>query len=163
MIVAKAPDYSTAGDIAAKVFADLNLPDDIYLSWTREDVANFEKEYIQDAFIQPKVEAELANYDTSNCTDSEIQDIVEDAVSDVEFSLATLVDNFWENQHQITLNSYHEIVQTLQNAALSGVVDIDTEYEPADPDVGIFTEERRIVFTLENGSYITFNVEIEED
>lgn len=155
--------YGTASDIAAKVFADLNIPDDIYLTWNKKDVQAFEKEYIQDEFIRPLVDVELANYDTSENSPVDIEDIVEDAIDEVFYMLQDIVDKYYQYQNQITLNAYRDIVQTLQNASLSGVKDIDTEYEPADPDVGIFNEERRIVFTLENGSYITFNVEIEED
>lgn len=155
--------YGTASDIAAKVFADLNISDDIYLTWDKKGVQAFEKEYIQDEFIRPLVEAELANYDTSENSPVDIEDIVEDAIDEVFYMLQDIVDKYYQYQNQITLNAYRDIVQTLQNAALSGVKDIDIEYEPADPDVGIFNEERRIVFTLENGSYITFEVSIDED
>lgn len=155
--------YGTASDIATKVFADLNISGDIYLTWDKKGVQAFEKEYIQDEFIRPLVEAELTNYDTSENSPVDIEDIVEDAIDEVFYMLQDIVDKYYQYQNQITLNAYRDIVQTLQNAALSGVKDIDIEYEPADPDVGIFNEERRIVFTLENGSYITFEVSIDED
>ena len=58
--------YGTASEIAAKVFADLNIDDNIYLSWSSDnEVIAFENEYLNEDFIRPLVEAELQNYDTS--------------------------------------------------------------------------------------------------
>lgn len=156
-------EYWAASDIASKVFADLNIDEDIYLTWDKSDVQAFEKQYIQDDFIRPLVEAELATRDTSENTPEEIEDISEGAVDEVFYMLQDIVDKYYQYQNQITLTAYREIVQTLQNTAFSNVTDVDIEYEPADPDVGIFNEERRIVFTLSNGSYITFEVSIDED
>lgn len=155
--------YWAASDIASKIFEDLNIDEDIYLTWTKSDVQAFEKQYIQDDFIRPLVETELATRDTSENTPEEIEDITEGAVDEVFYMLQDIVERYYSNQHQITLNAYREIVQVLQNTAFSEVTDVDVEYEPADPDVGIFSEERRIVFTLSNGSYITFEVSIDED
>jgi len=155
--------YYTAEDIASKVLSDLNIDEDIYLTWDKAGVQDFTKTYVQDDFVRPLVEAELKNYDTSENSSADIEDTVEGAIDEVLYALDNIVENYYRYQNQVTLNAYREIVKTLQNTAFPGVKDIDTEYEPADPDVGIFNEERRIVFTLENGSYITFNVEIEED
>ena len=155
--------YGTASDIAAKVFADLNIDEDIYLTWDKAGVLDFTKTYVQDDFVRPLVEAELKNYDTSENTSADIEDTVEGAIDEVMYMLDNIVENYYSYQNQITLTAYREIVQTLQNTAFPGVKDIDIEYEPADPDVGIFNEERSITFTLENGSYIIFEVKIEED
>lgn len=156
-------EYWAASDIASKVFADLGIDDDIYLTWNKSDVQAFEKQYMQDDFIRPLVETELATRDTSENSPAEIEDITEGAVDEVFYMLQNIVDKYYSYQNQITLTAYREIVQTLQNTAFSGVNDVDVEYDPADPDVGIFNEERRIVFTLSNGSYITFEVSIDED
>jgi len=156
-------EYWAASDIASKVFADLDIDENIYLTWNKSDVQAFEKQYMQDDFIRPLVEAELATRDTSDNTPEEIEDLTEGAVDEVFYMLQDIVDKYYSYQNQITLTAYREIVQALQNTAFSEVTDVDVEYDPADPDVGIFNEERRIVFTLSNGSYITFEVSIDED
>ena len=155
--------YGTAHDIATQVFTDLNIPDDIYLTWDKNDVQNFEQEYINEGFIRPLVEAELKNYDTSENSPTDIEDIIDEASDEVSYSLTALVDQYWDYQNQITLGVYHEIVDTLKNAPIANISDIDVLYEPADLDYGVFNEERAISIKLSNGATITLNVEIEND
>jgi hypothetical protein len=156
--------YGTSSEIAAKVFADLNIDDNIYLSWGSDNEVNaFENEYLNEDFIRPLVEAELQNYDTSENTSAEIKNTVDDAVEQVAYSISMLVEHYWDYQNQIILGAYNEIVEVIRNAPIANVNDIDVIYEPADPSVGIYEEERAIVAQLSNGATITFKVEFERD
>lgn len=158
--------YGTASEIASKVFADLDIPDDIYLTWDKAGVEEFQKKYLRDpkdSLIRSMVEKELANYDISENHPDDIEDIREGAIDEVFYMLDDYVERYYRYQNQITLNAYNEIVDVLRNTAFSNVVSVNVDYEPADPSVGIFNEERLIEFELSNGAYITFNVEIDED
>lgn len=155
--------YGTAHDIATQVFTDLNIPEDIYLTWNKDDVQNFEQDYIDEGFIRPLVEVELKNYDTSENSPADIEDVIDEAVDEVSYSLTALVEQYWNYQNQITLEVYREIVDTLKNAPIANISNIDVLYEPADSDFGIFADERAISIGLSNGATITLNVEIEND
>lgn len=155
-------NYGTASEIAAKVLAKLDIPDDIYLTWDRVAEREFEKKYLEIDFIRPLVEAELANYDTSENVPEDIEDIVEGAVDEVFYSLEEYTEKFYQYQDKITLDAYSDIVEALQNAALSNVVDMDVIYEPADTSVGEYSDVRAIEFQLSNGACITLNVLFEE-
>lgn len=158
--------YTTALEIASKVFADLGIPEDIYLTWDKAGVREFEKKYLRDpddSLIRSMVEKELATYDTSENHPAEIKEVREDAIEEVFYMLNDIAEDYYRYQQKMTYDTYSEILNTLKKISFSNVVNFDTEYEPADPDVGIFNEERRIVFTLSNGAYITFDVQIDED
>ena len=68
-------DYGAYADIAYSVYDSLNIPEDQYLQFNNDnDVRNFTDSYSREA-IANLVEAELANYDTSENHPAEITDI----------------------------------------------------------------------------------------
>lgn len=152
--------FTDSQAIAYKIFTDLNIPEDIYKTWTRGDQHKFFKQYLEnDDYIGALVDIELANYDTSDMVPYDIEDIRMAAIDEVIDQLERIYDNYNLMQEQIRDTAYASILSALYNANLENVVDIDEEVDPADPDVGIFGEERRIVFTLSNDSTITFVVD----
>jgi len=154
--------YTDAYYIADAVFQRLGIPEDMSKQFTTDEQArNFHKQYKED-YIRSLVEAEIANYDTSDNVETDIEDTIEDAVDEVFQRISFIEDEYYMNQQALFRNAYAEIIKVLQNTAFQNIVDVDSEYEPADPDVGIFNEERYINFKLSNGKYITFTVEFED-
>ena len=150
-------------NIVESVFAELDIPEDIYKIWTYKDMESFSEQYTKDSeYIAALVDIELTKYDTSDMYPSDIEDIREDIIAEVDDKLQTIKDNYYRLQDSIRDDAYASIVKVLKSAYIKNVSDVDTEYEPADPDVGIFDEERRIVFTLSNGYTISFEVSFDD-
>lgn len=156
-------DYSRYQDIAEAVYNSLQIPEDKYLQFKDDKEANdFIKSYSED-YIADLVNAELSNYDTSENHPAEVEDIRETAIDEVMQRIDQVTENYYYYKRNIATNAYSQIVDLLQNSIIDGVEDVDTEFDPADPDVGLYHEERRIQIKLVTGDYITFNVEFEEE
>ncbi len=156
--------YGYIDFIAKDVYDSLDIPEDIYLTFNKESLKSFIDQYLSDkSYIVSLVDQEIAKYDTTENTPEEIEDIRESAVDAVEQMINQNVEKYYQQQHNIVSTTYHEIVKVLKGTAFSNVLDVDTEYQPADPDVGIYSEERSIIFTLTNGAVISMNVTIDED
>lgn len=149
--------YGDYWEIANDVLAKLNLPEAIT---SEEESKALMDEYLRDdSVIANMVEEAMQNYDTSDNHPADIKDIKQNALEAVCEEIEILIEDYERGQAAITTNAYAQIVELLQNANIEGVVDVDVEYEPADPSVGIYGEERNISFKLSNGEYIYFNVE----
>ena len=151
-------------EIADNIFTNiLGLSDDYYKTFTTsDDVKEFTKKYLNDEnYLRGLVIDELANYDTSENNPAEIDDITENAISELFYRIDDITEKYYRTQHQVTLNVYNEIISAIDN--IVGVESVDSDYEPADPDVGIYSESRRIEVTLTNGSTISMEVEILEE
>lgn len=155
--------FSEYRNIADKILSSLGISDDIYLSWDRNSMREFAKQYIYNTdYVDALVDIELANYDTSDMHPSAIADLRIAAIDEICERLGALQDNYYAKQDEIRDDAYASIISTLKNSNLDNVTDIDVEYEPSDPEVGIYNEERRIVFTLSNDMSITFEVTFED-
>lgn len=155
-------DYSRYVDIAEAVYESLGIPEDQYLQFKNDDEAReFTKSYSEDE-IANLVNAELSNYDTSENHPDDIEDIKENAIEEVMRMIDENAEKYYEYKRGIMTNAYAKIVELLQDSFIEGVEEVDSEYDPADPDVGIYSEERRIQIRLTTGEYITFNVEFED-
>lgn len=155
-------DYGTYADIAYSVYNSFNIPEDQYLQFKNDNEAReFTKSYSEDE-IANLVNAELSNYDTSENNPDDIEDIKENATEEVMRMIDENVEKYYEYKRSIMTNAYAKIVELLQDSFIEGVEEVDSEYDPADPDVGIYNEERRIQIRLTTGEYITFNVEFED-
>lgn len=153
--------YGDAHDIALSVFSNLGIPEDVYKTWSKEEIDSLSKKYLNNEdYIRGLVLDELSNYDTSENVQSDINEIIEDAISDVFFMVDDIVENWYRHQNDITLNIYREIIQAIGN--IVGVDDVESSYDPADPEVGIYNEERSIEVKLTNGASIYFTVEMNE-
>lgn len=151
-------------EIADNIFTNtLGLSDDHYKTFTTNaDVKEFTKKYLNDEnYIRGLVIDELANYDTSENNPAEIEDITENAISELFYRIDDITEKYYRIQHQATLNVYREIVSAIDN--IVGVESVDSDYELADPDVGIYNESRSIEVRLTNGSTIYMEVEISEE
>ena len=93
---------------------------------------------------------------------SDIADLRMAAIDEICERLEALQDNYYAKQDGIRDDAYASIISALKNSNLNNVTDVDVEYEPSDPEVGIYNEERRIVFTLSNDMSITFDVTFED-
>ena len=156
-------NFSEYRNIADRVFNSLGISDDIYLSWDKDSMREFAKQYIYDTdYVDALVDIELANYDTSDMHPSDIADLRIAAIDEICERLEALQDNYYTKQDEIRDDAYASIITTLKDSNLDNITDIDVEYEPSDPEVGIYNEERRIVFTLSNGMMITFEVTFED-
>ena len=157
-------NYGDYHRIASDVFESLNIPEDIYKTFDADSANAFYNQYIKDdEYISALVDIELQKYDTYDNVPADLEDLRENAIEEITDRLDTIMQNYYHIQSEILENTYSQIVETLLNTHFENVTDADVEYEPADFDVGIFDEERRIVFTLSNGTTITFNVEFEEN
>lgn len=151
-------------EIADNIFTNtLGLSDDMYKNFKSSDeVKAINKQYLNnDDYLRGLVIDELNNYDTSENNPAEIEDITENAISELFYRIDAITENYYRMQHQITLNVYSEIIAAMDN--IVGVASVDSEYEPSDSDVGIYEESRTITVTLDNGAEIYFNVEIAEE
>lgn len=154
-------NYNFTWVIAENVFDSLGLPEDMYLQLDENSIKEFSKQYSEE-YIRSLVDAELTKYDTSDNDPSDIEDLRETAIEDVMYKIEAIKDDYYRSQIAIMEDAYAEIVNALENTAFQNIISIDTEFEPADPDVGIFDDERYINFKLSNGKYITLKVEFED-
>ena len=154
-------DFNEYQVIADKIFADLGISEDAYKTWSDKDEKTYFNQYLKDTdYIMALVDIELSNYDTSDMVPAEIEDLryaIRDAVWD---KLSDIHNNYDEMQEAILYNAYDSIRSVLYESHFENVVNVEEEYDPADPSVGIFNDERRIEFTLSNGAVITFVVEL---
>lgn len=155
--------YYDYQDIADAVYDSLNIPEDMYLNFKNDKEANdFLKQYSID-YITELVDAELQKYDTSENVPSDIEDARIDAVDAVMSLIDNNVEDYYRYKSSIMSNAYADIVSLLKNSMIDNVVSVDNEYDPADPSVGIYGEERRIIIELSTGDLITFDVNFEDD
>lgn len=153
--------YGDSNNIALAVFSDLGIPEDAYKTWSKEEIDSLTKKYLNNEdYIRGLILDELANYDTSDNVQSDIDDLVENAISDVFFMIDDIVEKFYRYQNDFTLNVYNEIITAMGN--IVGVEDVDVTYDAADPDVGIYNDERSIEVKLTNGASIYFTVDMNE-
>lgn len=151
-------------EIAENIFTNvLGLSDDMYKEFkSKAEVDALNKRYLDnDDYLRGLVIDELNNYDTSENHPADIEDITENAISELFYRIDAITENYYRMQHQITLNVYSEIIAAMDN--IVGVASVDSEYEPSDPDLGIYEESRTVTVTLDNGAEIYFNVEIAEE
>ena len=155
-------DYGTYEDIAYSVYNSLNIPEDQYLQFKNdEDVRNFRDSYSREE-ITNLVEAELANYDTSENHPADIKDIRASAIEEVMYMIGENEEKYYYHKRDIMDNTYADIVTLLSNSNIPGIAEVSSDYEPADPSVGIYGEERSISIKLTTGDYIYFNVEFDD-
>lgn len=156
--------YGYINWIAKDVYDSLDIPEDIYLTFNKESLKSFRDQYLKDtSYLYPLVDAEIEKYDTSENNPSDIEDIRESAKEEIERLIEANIDKYYQEQHNIVLSAYREIVQLIKNSAISNVIDIDEDYYPEDPEVGIYHEERTIDIRLSNGAVISMDVKIDED
>ena len=151
-------------EIADNIFTNtLGLSDDMYKEFkSKAEVDAINKQYLNDDdYLRGLVIDELNNYDTSENHPSEIEDITENAISELFYRIDAITENYYRMQHQFTLNVYSEIISAMNN--IVGVESVDSDYYPGDPDVGDYEEERTITVKLTNGSEIYFDVDISEE
>ena len=151
--------YNDYHDVAQDVISKLNLPS--YKDLTPEIVSELNNYLKNDALIDQMVDEALANYDTSDNAPSDITDIKNNASDEVFFEINDLVDAYARSQEQIVFNAYEAIIKAIKDANIPDVVDVDVVYEPSDPDVGIFNEEREINIQVSTGDWITFKVDFD--
>jgi hypothetical protein len=154
-------DYGFAQDIANEVYRNLNIPEDMHLQLDQNSAREFTKQYSHD-YIGSLVDAEMANYDWSDNVPSDVEDIRENAIEEVEFKLEEIVDAYYHNYNDTTLAAYSEIRSVLENASFTNITGVDFDYDPADPDVGIYGDVRTITFTLTNGAIISCDVTFDD-
>lgn len=149
--------------ISSAIINQLGLDDAIdYSTWTKATANEFNNKYLNNEdYIRGLVLDELANHDTSDNHPTEINDIVENAISEVFYAIDDIVEGYYQYQQNVTMNVYNEIINSMNN--IVGVESVDSEYDPGDPDVGDYQETRTITVKLTNGSEIYFDVEIAEE
>lgn len=149
--------------ISSAIINQLGLDDAIdYSTWTKTTANEFNNKYLNNEdYIRGLVLDELANHDTSENHPTEINDIVENAISEVFYAVDDIVEGYYQYQRNVTMNVYNEIINSMNN--IVGVESVDSEYDPGDPDVGDYQETRTITVKLTNGSEIYFDVEIAEE
>jgi len=156
--------YGYVDIIADAVYDSLGIDEDIYLTFDKESVKSFQEQYLKDtSYLNDLVDAEIAKYDTSENSPADITDLKESIVEEVERRIDENIEKYYQYEHQKVLSAYSDIVKVLRDTAFDNVIDVDVEYDPADPSVGIYDEERKITFTLANGATITMDVSIDED
>ena len=156
--------YGYIDYIAKDIYDSLDIPEDIYLTFNKESLKSFRDQYLKDtSYLYPLVDAEIEKYDTSENNPSDIEDIRESAKEEIERLIEANIDKYYQEQHNIVLSTYREIVQLIKNSAISNVIDIDEDYYPEDPEVGFYHEERTIDIKLSNGAVISMYVKIDED
>ena len=150
--------------IADNVYDKLGIPEDAYLTFDKNSVEEYKKKYLNGDYnyIHDLVDNELAQYDTSDNHPDDIEDIRETAIDEVIQMIENNVVKYEQYQHEVTINTYLDIINLIKNSDIESIKSIETEYQPSDPEVGIYGEERAVVIELTNGSYISFNVEIED-
>ena len=155
-------DYSRYEDIAYAVYESLGIPEDQYLQFKNDDdVRSFTDSYSREE-ITDLVEAELANYDTSENHPAEISDIRASAIDEVMYMIGENEEKYYYHKRDIMSNTYADIITLLSNSSIPGIAEVSSDYEPADPSVGIYGEERSISIKLTTGDYIYFNVEFDD-
>lgn len=157
-------NYYSFHNIADAVLSKIGLPD--VSEMTEELAQEFNAKYLKDdSTIDSLVRDEVAKYDTSDNVPSDIEDIINNAADEVFYTIDDTINAFEsgidEEIYSQTVSVYNSIVDAIKNADIPGIADVDTEYQPADPSVGIFTEERGISIRLDNGNYISFIVEFD--
>jgi hypothetical protein len=155
-------NYYSYYKIADDVLAKIGLPDTSEM--TDELAQEFNDKYLKDdSIIDSLVRDEVAKYDTSDNVPSDVEDIINNASDEVFFKIDDTITEFEQMSsdevYSKLVTAYEGIVNAIKNADIPGVAKIDTEFQPADPDVGIFDEERGISITLDNGSNISLIVE----
>lgn len=155
-------NYNSYYKIADDVLAKIGLPDTSEM--TDELAQEFNDKYLKDdSIIDSLVRDEVAKYDTSDNVPSDVEDIINNASDEVFFKIDDTITEFEQMSsdevYSKLVTAYEGIVNAIKNADIPGVAKIDTEFQPADPDVGIFNEEREISITLDNGSNISVIVE----
>jgi len=152
--------YSDARNIAQDAFDKLGIPDDAYKTYSVEQLKELDKIANDDDYLRGLILDEIANYDTSENVQSDIEDLIDNAVNDLFFMIDEISQNRYYYQKEQTLAVYNAIAESIDN--IVGVEDVEVNYDPADPDVGIYDEERSIEVHLTNGATIYLNVEITE-
>lgn len=151
--------YGDYHDIAYDVLEKLNLPD--YKDLTPERINELNELLKNDALIDQLIEEAMVNYDTSDNIPSDVEDIKNNTADEVFFTINDLIDSYSRAQEQKVFNAYEAIVEAIKNANIPDVVEVEAIYEPDDPSVGIFNEERAINIVLSTGDYIIFDVEFD--
>ncbi len=155
--------YNDAHNIALDVFAKLGVPEE--LDEATAEMLN--KKYLQDdSIIDSLVDAELANYDTSDNVPEDIEDVRANASDEVFFMLDDAISSYYAEvdayNRSLINNAYAGIVETIRDSGIEGIKEVYTEYEPADSSVGIYHDVRTIKVWLTNGAVITMDVEFDE-
>lgn len=153
--------YAQVPRIVDRIMDSLGLPDDLYLTWDREAANQFRSEYLTDTeYLWDNVAQALADYDVSDMSDEELEDIRMDIYEDACSRLDDLLNNFEKHQSENTFTVLQDIFWAIRG--ISGVVDVDTEYEPADYEYGI-RESRTAKIKLDNGAEINLEITVDED
>lgn len=156
-------DFSIYRIIADDVYESLNIPEDIYLTFDDDSATAFYNQYVRDDdYIEALVDIELQKYDVSDNIPDDIEDIRDNAVDEVSSRLEQIYDSYLQRQEQLKNIAYNQIVRVLKDTAFDGIEGVDVEFEKADPEVGMWYDQRDIIFTLTNGQTITFHVDFEE-
>ena len=149
-------------NVANDIYRSLNIPDTSNMS--RRSIKNLERNLLREdsQTIKDLVDEELANYDFSENTQGEITEFRKAVIEELQYMIGEATENYYRHNQLLTEHAYSAIVDVLKNADIPNVVDVDNDYEPSDPSVGIYDDERTISITLSNGVIITFNVEFDD-
>lgn len=148
-------------NVANDIYRSLNIPDTSTMS--RRSIKNIERNLLRDPqTIKDLVDEELINYDFSENTEGEITEFRKAVIEELQYMIGEATENYYRHNQRIIEDTYSAIVDVLKNADIPNVVDVDNDYEPSDPSVGIYDDERTISITLSNGVIITFNVEFDD-
>lgn len=148
-------------NVANDIYRSLNIPDTSTMS--RRSIKNLERNLLRNPqTIKDLVDEELTNYDFSENTEGEITEFRKAVIEELQYMIGEATENYYRHNQRIIEDTYSAIVDVLKNADIPNVVDVDNDYEPSDPSVGIYDDERTISITLSNGVIITFNVEFDD-
>lgn len=154
-------DFSEYYEVATNIYNTLDIPESSYMS--RRGVKNLEKSFLRDPkVISELVDQELANYDFSENTEGEYAEFRKAVIDELQYMIGETTEKYYAHNQQITEHVYSDIIHVLETAPIDNVIGVDAEYEPADPSVGIYSEERVISISLSNGVIINLNVEIDD-
>lgn len=148
-------------NVANDIYRSLNIPDTSTMS--RRSIKNIERNLLRNPeILKDLVDEELTNYDFSENTEGEITEFRKAVIEELQYMIGEATENYYRHNQRIIEDTYSAIVDVLKNADIPNVVDVDNDYEPSDPSVGIYDDERTISLTLSNGVIITFNVEFDD-
>lgn len=148
-------------NVANDIYRSLNIPDTSTMS--RRSIKNIERNLLRNPqTIKDLVDEELTNYDFSENTEGEITEFRKAVIEELQYMIGEATENYYRHNQLLTEHAYSAIVDVLKNTDIPNVVDVDNDYEPSDPSVGIYDDDRTISITLSNGVIITFNVEFDD-
>ena len=152
--------YSQVSNIADVIFDSLNISDDLYMTMDKAAAQNFKADYIDTPdYLWDNIAAELANYDVSDMSAEEVEDIRMDIFDEVTGKLDAVLDNYDRYQSTITRKAIADIIDSIRD--MSGVVDVTAELTGPEYTYNIRDIDLNVKFY--NGAEITMNISTEEN